>query len=90
MCVWEDGRVVLGDVSVGGGGGGELVKSAVQVRTRLALETLDQTSLLTADVSPAAAVKVHIEIDACAACVLTDHAGVVGLLDGCLQYDGLT
>ena len=79
-----------------GDGGGAAVEPGVGGEGRLeprlawlALEALDEARLLAANVRAAAAVQVHVKVDAGAARVLADHARVVGLLDGVLEHHRL-
>jgi hypothetical protein len=55
----------------------------------LALERLDEGSLLTADVGTHSAVDVDVEVVSGAAGVLSDETGLVGLLNGALKDGGL-
>mmetsp|Transcript_38798 Transcript_38798/g.97762 ORF Transcript_38798/g.97762 Transcript_38798/m.97762 type:complete len:234 (+) Transcript_38798:276-977(+) len=54
--------------------------------TRVALKTLDQRGLLTADVCSGPTMNVHIEWPAALACIRADQTGSIGLIDGNLEF----
>jgi len=57
--------------------------------TGLALEALDETSFLTANVSASATVDDNVEVETTATCVLANKAFRVGLVNGTLKLDHL-